>query len=108
MSNPAEKKFVVELTGNNLYAIRDALTRAFVSGVYPGSYGIQETIEVIDAAIRKNEERARIEGDREAKVQALDNATYHSAIPEGNRPVPTVILKHLNAAGWDLVRMEEK
>jgi hypothetical protein len=97
----------VELTDNNLYAIRDALTRSYASGVYPGCYGMQETIQVIEHAIWKNEEQVRREGEREAKVKALDNATYHTAIPEGNRPVPIVILKHLNAAGWDLVRMED-
>jgi hypothetical protein len=71
-------------------------------------YGqFSETAKSLDNKFYKAMQEFARDADREAKVQALDNATYHTAIPEGNRPVPTVILKHLNAAGWDLVRMED-
>jgi hypothetical protein len=106
MSSHTEKKFSVELTGNNLYAIRDALMRAQSSGVYPGCYGLLDTIEVIDTVIRRNEERVRHEKDREAKVKALTLAVH--GITNTYMDARARSLDSLNAAGWDLVRMEDK
>jgi hypothetical protein len=72
-------------------------------------YGqFSETAKSLDNKFYTAMQQFARDADHEEKVQALDNATYHTAIPDGNRPVPTVILKHLNAAGWDLIRMEKK
>jgi hypothetical protein len=82
----------VELTEDDLLLV--------LMNRYPDAHALEVKLREAQLQLHKDT-------DREAKVQALDNATYHTAIPEGNRPVPTVILKHLNAAGWDLVRMED-
>jgi hypothetical protein len=82
----------VELTEDDLLLV--------LMNRYPDAHALEVKLREAQLQLHKDT-------DREAKVQALDNATYHTAIPEGNRPVPIVILKHLNAAGWDLVRMED-